>query len=1067
MGVVNTPRILALVCLLAALVLFSCQSKETASKAKALDELYSRVDTSAALPDSAEANGYFHRAELLAKATNYDSAAFYYEKASQLYLVRAVRLESTPVWERFIRCNLRSAHNLRHLSMPDTARALLTGTLEAGLIKLGGNHLDVASIHTELASINVSQDHYDRALEHNTAALAILRLRFGENHATVADCYEQRGDIFRYKADYDRALESHRQALTIRRRLFGENHPDVAHSYDSIGYMFANKGDYERAVEYYQTALHIKRRLFGENHPDVAESYYLLADGLEYRGDYDSALRYYQKAVALYRKFLGNTASKVASAYHNIGYVYLQKKDYDKALEYLERSLSIKRQIFDENHWQLANTYGVIGKTLAGKGDYDQALQYHNKALAIRRHLFGDNDVDVSMSQHDIASVYQAIGDYDRALEYYRKALAIRVSVLGNAHPWVAATLRGLAEVYRKQRDFENALKSIDASILAVAPNYRESNHDSDTQLAGILSEKDVLRSLSFKASTLARRYEIESHDRQDLKKAVSTYELTLALIDRMRGGYKAEGSRLYLGKLSRGIYAGAIETALARQKINNKTAYKQDAFRTSERSKAGVLTQSLLEVGAKQFGGIPAQMLSKERDLRIELARYETLVQKEERKKAGKRDKQKLAGLKNRLFSLQKNYDEMLEQFEEDYPDYYDLKYRHDIASISDLQKELGAQTALIEYFIGDTCIHIFTLTQDAFDVTTVPKDSAFEKMARRYVSSIKRVVDEKEYVESSRWLYDCLIKPVADKIAAKDRLVIIPDGLLYYMPLEALLTRGSPARNSIDFTRLDYLTRHFEISYHYSATLWLNSRQKKAPRYTGLFVGFAPVFGDKNDKISAANAPEFENHEPGAKLLQATRDGEHFEKLKYSKQEVQSISEMLQDQPGLDTVFFYREASEENFKSSIAGYRYVHVSTHGFVNEERPQLSALAFSQPNDSSATEDGMLYAHEAYNLDLNADLVVLSSCESGLGKLVEGEGLMALTRGFLYSGAGNIIVSLWKVYDEYTSRLMIELYRQVRQGQPYSAALRAAKLKMLEEPGTAHPKVWSSFVLIGK
>ncbi len=1065
----NTLRIHAFVCLLPALIFFSCQSKETASKTKPLDQLYSRVDTTVALPDSAVANAYFSRAGLLDKATNYDSASFCYEKALQLYLVRAVVLEERPEWERYIRCKLGIARNLLKLSKPDTALALLTETLEVGSIKIGPNHPDIAATHTELANIHLSQDRYDLALEHNASALAIVRDRFGENHARVANSYELSGDILRHKPDYDRALEFHHQALSIRRRLFGDDHPDVAHSYDKIGYMFANKGDYERAVEYYKTALGIKRRLFGESHPEVAESYYLLADGLDYRGDYDRALDYYQKAAALYQEFSGESDSKVASSYHNIGYVYLQKKDYGKALEYLKMALKIKRQIFDENHWSLANTYGVIGRTLAGEKDYGSALKYHWQALSIRRNLLGNDAVDASMSQHDIASVYQNMGDYDKALEFYRKALDIRVNALGNAHPWVAATLRGMADVYCKQRDFENSLKSIDASILSVAPNYRQSEQEAETPFAGVLSEQEALRSLSFKASVLAKRYEIESHDRDDLQEAVGIYELALALIDRMRGGYKAEDSRLYLGELSRDIYAGAIEAALAVANTGTKATYRHEAFRSSERSKAGVLAQSLLEVGAKQFGGIPAPALAKERELRIELARYETLLQQEEKKKTGQRNTQEIAGLKSRLFSLQKQYDEMLEQFEEDYPDYYDLKYRREIASISDLQSALGAQTALIEYFVGDSSIHIFTLTHNAFEVTTVRKDSTFEIMAHRYVSSIKRVIDERQYVETSRWLYGCLIEPVAHMIAGKDRLVIIPDDVLHYLPLEALLTRESPAQGSVDFTRLDYLARHFEISYHYSATLWLKSHQKKTPRYTGLFVGFAPVFGDKegNDSISAANAPVFEDYVSGDQLLRAVEDGESFKELKYSKQEVESIINMLQDQSGRHRAFFHRQASEENFKSNTAGYRYLHVATHGLVNEERPQLSALAFSQPNDSSTTEDGMLYAREAYNLELNADLVVLSSCESGLGKLVEGEGLMALTRGFLYSGARNIIVSLWKVYDEHTGRLMAELYRQIRQGQPYPAALHAAKLKMLEEPATAHPKLWSSFVLIGR
>ncbi|MFQ5633019.1 MAG: CHAT domain-containing protein, partial [bacterium] len=181
----------------------------------------------------------------------------------------------------------------------------------------------------------------------------------------------------------------------------------------------------------------------------------------------------------------------------------------------------------------------------------------------------------------------------------------------------------------------------------------------------------------------------------------------------------------------------------------------------------------------------------------------------------------------------------------------------------------------------------------------------------------------------------------------------------------------------------------------------------------------------------------------------------------------EVQTIVELFTGSRQNSIGYFHQDASEENFKTNVGKYRYVHISTHGFMNEEKPELSARALSQPRDSSYSDDGFLYSSEVYNLDLNADLVVLSSCESGMGKLARGEGLMALTRGFLYAGANNVVVSLWKVFDASTGQLMVAFYRGVVSGKSYSAALREAKLKMIEDEFTAFPVLWSSFILIGK
>jgi CHAT domain-containing protein len=263
-----------------------------------------------------------------------------------------------------------------------------------------------------------------------------------------------------------------------------------------------------------------------------------------------------------------------------------------------------------------------------------------------------------------------------------------------------------------------------------------------------------------------------------------------------------------------------------------------------------------------------------------------------------------------------------------------------------------------------------------------------------------------------------------------------------------------------------LNYVFRRHEISYHFSSTLFLRSRKAQiADRYSNTFVGFAPVFGKSMPGAqSVVELPDLAIARPDALLYPVKREGAALEELKYSEQELRDI---LATFFNLGRTYIYQEASEENFKKNINGYKYVHVATHGFIDNENPKLSNLTFSPPKDSTATQDGVLFSNETYNLDLNADLLVLSACQTGTGKLVRGEGLMALTRGFLYSGARNIVASLWKVYDEHTSRLMVEMYRQIAAGKTYSAALREAKVKMIANEETAAPQSWAGFVLIGR
>ncbi|MEW6062608.1 MAG: CHAT domain-containing protein, partial [Bacteroidota bacterium] len=196
-------------------------------------------------------------------------------------------------------------------------------------------------------------------------------------------------------------------------------------------------------------------------------------------------------------------------------------------------------------------------------------------------------------------------------------------------------------------------------------------------------------------------------------------------------------------------------------------------------------------------------------------------------------------------------------------------------------------------------------------------------------------------------------------------------------------------------------------------------------------------------------------------------TMDGKTFNELKFSEDEVLSISRSFQSHTLPAKNFLYTSATETNFKLFSSKYDVVHVATHGFMNEKNPKLSAILFSQPREQTETDDGILYLNETYALDLKAKLVVLSSCESGVGAVIQGEGMMALTRGLFYAGAKNIIFSLWKVPDRQTYLLMDEFYKQMLSGKSYASSLREAKLTLIAAKESAFPSKWSGFVLMGK
>ncbi|MCK5168624.1 MAG: CHAT domain-containing protein, partial [Bacteroidales bacterium] len=306
---------------------------------------------------------------------------------------------------------------------------------------------------------------------------------------------------------------------------------------------------------------------------------------------------------------------------------------------------------------------------------------------------------------------------------------------------------------------------------------------------------------------------------------------------------------------------------------------------------------------------------------------------------------------------------------------------------------------------------------------------------------------------------------------------LIIIPDAELSMIPFETLLTENPEDK---EWKELPYLVKKYNISYSYSANLFYKTFPKEPTskiEYTDLndWLAFAPVFDDSNTAGLTLRTRELlqefdtelnDTIETRGRLV----DGGYVSPLPGTESEVQAIFKQFDERGKKALVQIKKSANEEFLKSKeVEKYKYLHFATHGFVNTEKPELSGILLAQ--DSTLNEDGILYSGEIYNLKLNADLTVLSACETGLGEIKKGEGLIGLTRALLYAGSKNIIVSLWKVADNSTSDLMIDFYKNLlneeQEKQEFSKALQQAKLKMIDEGKYAHPFYWSPFILIGK
>ena len=463
-------------------------------------------------------------------------------------------------------------------------------------------------------------------------------------------------------------------------------------------------------------------------------------------------------------------------------------------------------------------------------------------------------------------------------------------------------------------------------------------------------------------------------------------------------------------------------------------------AFYFSEKSKSAVLLETISDSEAKNFANIPDTLLVFEQDIKREITYYEQKIAEAPGPELERE-------YRDRLFTLNSDYSAFTFQLEQSFPDYFNLKYNVKTVSVEDLKNQMDSETGILNYFIAEKSerLFIFLISKNKFRVYNEPLEVDFD----RYLTAFRNTIQyraQNGYFRISNELYRQLFPFRIPKNLK--HLVIIPDGRLGTIPFEAL-TGGKYKKYEPDYASLPYLINQLSVSYDYSSTLFhqknINSGDSKNDSRGILLCAPVEFQGEQTqtERIGLADLPATES-------------------------EVIKIDQLFQENGLNANVYLHDEAREEVIKSpEIENYKFLHFATHGIVNEESPQLSQI-FLAP-DSGEGEDGSLYSGEIYNLNIQADLVTLSACQTGLGKIAKGEGIIGLSRALTYAGANNLIVSLWSVSDESTSDLMVNFYQKLLtdpEVKSYSQAIRLAKLNLIINTDYPLPYYRAPFVLIG-
>lgn len=933
--------------------------------------------------------------------------------------------------------------------------------------------------------------------------------RFGE-----AQTLNSLGFLCNAFGEQQKALDYYNRALPLRRAirdLIGEG--ETLHNIASV---YSALGEKQKALDYYHQALPPRRAAgdrFGEAFTlsNMAGIYYSL-------GEQQKALDSYNQALLLHHA--GGSPRGEASTLIGIGGIYLLG-DIQKALDSFNQALSLSRAIDDYR----GEAYALlnIGSVYKELDENQKALDYYNQALPLFRAV-ADRRGEAS-ALHSLGVVSSSMDEQQRALDNYSQALALWRTVKDRYSE--VNTINSIGQVYDKLGEKQKALDSYSQAlplfravgnrrgeaavlnnlgVLYVSLGEQQKAFDSYNQALPLWR---TLGDLSSEAGTLLNLAHLD-RGRDNLTDARSHMEASLAIFESLRTKLANQSLRASYFASVQESYDFYVDLLMQMSQRDPARGFDAIALQVSERARARSLLDLLTESRADIRQGIEPALLKRERSLQQQInakAEYQS------RLLGGRHTKEQAEAARKELDGLIEESQKTEAQIRQASPQYADLKYPRPL-TLPEVQQLLDADTLLLEYSLGSERSHLWAVTPASIASFELPKRAEIEAAARRVYGLLtarnQRVEGETQaqrrarvaqaearYPEAAAALSRMLLGPVAAQLGRK-RLLIVADGALQYLPFAALPAPGSAAptlqgrastppdvaaatRPGVAYTPL--VVEHEIVSLPSASTLAIIRRniagRLAAPKVAAILAD--PVFEPTDLRVkrgaSAGQTPT--GDQPAATrdvlLDRALNDsgvvktGQPIPRLPYSQREAAAIKALVPDH--LRKLALGFEANYATATSAELGnYRFVHFATHALLDSDRPELSGILLSLVDKQGKPQErGLLRLNEIYNLKLPAELVVLSACQTALGKEVKGEGLVGLTRGFMYAGAPRVLASLWKVDDAATAELMKRFYEGMlgaRRLRP-ADALRQAQLEMWRKPGYQAPYYWGAFTLQGE
>ena len=915
--------------------------------------------------------------------------------------------------------------------------------------KTWGESLTLAMSLNYLGALDWGQGRLDSSQAYWQHALEI-RQTLAPGSLVEAASLNNLGNLALYRGDLDRVADYYERSLAIKQTL-APGSLAVAASLNNLGMLAFYRGDLDLVAEYSERSLAIKKQLAPDS-LDLAISLNNLGNLAAERGDLDRAAEFQKESLEIRQK-LAPGSLDVAMSLNNLGVLARRRGDLDRAIEYYQRSLGIKQKLAPGS-LDVATSLSNLGGLARRRGDLDRAAEYHEGSLEIQQKL-APGSLDVAISLNNLGTLASNRGDFDQATEYHEGSLEI-MQKLAPGSIGMAVSLANLGALARRCGDLDRAAEYFKGSL-------------------------EIQQKLAPGSSTQAETL----HALATLRRKKSQYQPAIALFLQAVQAFENQVARLGGSRdVQAGFRAERVEYYLDTIDLLLELQQPEEAFHILERSRAqGFLTQ--LAKRDLVFSDIPEELDRNRRRIAVRSDR----AQQELAKLSLSKDQAEIEVLLAKLQQLQRERDDIEEQIRWDYPNLAALKYPQPL-DLHAAQQALDPGTVMLSYSIGEETTNLFVVSRKGdLDVHTlsISRENLEHEVQlfRKYMlSSRTGNRDMSNLLAVGKRLYTTLIELAIDRIGPSKRLLIIPDGPLHLLPFAALIRHGdrplsSPGGDAGAVSERDwhYLVEWKPLHSVLSATVYAEFKKSRRPSGasgTGASPFLLAAFGDPLYPVGLGHGRGGDIY-----LRAAAERGFDFRRLPYTRREIEGITGLYPSEAV--RIYLGQKATEERAKTIGRDTRILHIAAHGRFDHQRPLDSFVALTIPEEFSDERDnGLLQAWEIFErVRLDADLVVLSACETAVGKDLGSEGLIGLTRAFQYAGARTVAATLWNVADHTTAELMIRFYRHLQEGKSKDVALRAAQLELIRGPirvqgktgqivetDASAPYYWAAFQLIG-